>query len=65
MNEPQYQHLPIQPVDYITSNGLNFAEGNIIKYVSRHRTKGGKDDLMKAMDYLKVLIKSEYDTTTD
>lgn len=46
--------------DFITKRGLNFYEGNIIKYIDRHRRKNGKEDLLKARTYLDQLIK-EYD----
>lgn len=56
-----YKNLTIQPVEYIHANDLNFCEGSIIKYVSRHRRKNGKDDLLKARHFIDILIKLEYD----
>lgn len=53
---PQHYNKKIQPLDYIEANGLDFAEGNVIKYVSRYKEKGGLDDLLKAKDYLQTLI---------
>ena len=53
--------LPIQPIEYIHKNNLGFIEGNIIKYVSRHRAKNGKEDLLKAKHYIDLLIQLEYD----
>ena len=47
---------PIQPIDYILANNLNFCEGNVVKYVTRWRDKGGIEDLRKAIDYLNYLI---------
>jgi hypothetical protein len=35
-----YKDCKIQPVEYIYSNGLDFLEGNVVKYITRHRTKG-------------------------
>ncbi len=49
----------IQPWDYIAANKLDYFEGNIIKYVSRWRTKGGVEDLRKARHYLDKLIELE------
>ena len=43
--------------NFITQLDLNFFEGNIVKYVCRHRNKDGKKDLIKARDYLDQLIK--------
>ena len=53
---PQHYNKKIQPLDYIEANGLDFAEGNVIKYVTRYKEKGGLDDLLKAKDYLQTLI---------
>jgi hypothetical protein len=49
----------IQPWDYIAANGLDFFEGNIVKYVTRWRQKGGVEDLRKARHYLDKLIEME------
>ena len=51
-----YKNLPIQPIEYIFKNGLGFAEGNVVKYVTRYSQKGGVDDLKKARHYLDLLI---------
>lgn len=49
----------IQPWDYIAANKLDFFEGNIVKYVTRWRQKGGVEDLRKARHYLDKLIEME------
>jgi hypothetical protein len=49
----------MQPWDYIIANNLNYLEGNIVKYVSRWRQKGGVEDLRKAKHYLEKLIEVE------
>lgn len=46
----------ISPWDYIIANDLGFWEGNIVKYVTRWKTKGGVEDLKKAQHYLQKLI---------
>lgn len=51
-----YKGKSIQPWDYIASNGLGYFEGNVVKYVSRWRDKGGVADLEKARHYLDKLI---------
>lgn len=51
-----YSSLSIQPIDYIQANNLGFIEGNIIKYVTRYKSKGGLEDLYKAKSYLDRLI---------
>jgi hypothetical protein len=54
-----YADMEIQPIEFIMKNGLGFCEGNIVKYVSRWRGKGGIEDLRKARHYLDLLIESE------
>ena len=51
-----YATMAIQPIDYILQNSLGYCEGNVIKYVSRWREKGGVEDLRKAKHYLEMLI---------
>ena len=62
-NEPNmlkyYKEKVIQPWDYIAANALGYFEGNVIKYVSRWRDKGGVEDLRKARHYLDKLIELE------
>lgn len=55
-----YKKLSIQPAEYIISNGLGFPEGNVIKYVSRHYSKNGIEDLRKARHYLELLAELVY-----
>ena len=54
-----YQRQQIQCWDYIAANGIGYFEGNIIKYVSRWRHKGGVDDLRKAKHYIEKLIEDQ------
>jgi hypothetical protein len=54
-----YTDMPIQPIEYILANNIPFPEGNVIKYVSRWRAKGGVKDLEKAVHHLKLLIEHE------
>jgi hypothetical protein len=46
----------IQPWDYIISNGLDWCEGNIVKYVTRWKRKDKLKDLYKARQYMDKLI---------
>jgi hypothetical protein len=50
----------IQPIEYIRANKLNFEEGSVIKYITRHRKKNGKEDLIKAKHYIDYLLKYDY-----
>jgi hypothetical protein len=59
-----YKTKTIQPWDYIAANELGYFEGNVVKYVSRWRDKGGIDDLRKAQHYLEKLIELEEDEFT-
>lgn len=58
-----YKSMAIQPVEFITANGLGYCEGNVVKYVSRHASKNGKEDLLKARHYIDLLIQFKYDKT--
>ena len=40
-----YKDMKIQPVEFIHANRIGYFEGNVIKYVSRWRSKGGVADL--------------------
>tara|TARA_R110000744_G_scaffold55643_1_gene117532 strand:+ start:236 stop:436 length:201 start_codon:yes stop_codon:yes gene_type:complete len=53
-----YFDMKIEPLEYIDANVLGFAEGNIVKYVSRYKTKNGLEDLKKARFYINHLIKN-------
>jgi len=55
-----YKSLIIQPVDFCQRNELNYCESNVIKYVTRHRTKNGVEDLLKAKHYINLLLEIEY-----
>ena len=54
-----YKDKLVQPWDYIAANGLGYFEGNVVKYVSRWREKGGVEDLRKPRHYLDKLIELE------
>jgi hypothetical protein len=56
-----YKSKAIQPWDYIAGNNIGYLEGSIIKYISRHRDKGGLEDLQKAQHFLAKLIEIEAD----
>jgi len=50
-----YKNFPIQPVEFITKNGLGFLEGCIIKRLCRKKPK----DLQKSKHELDLLIEFE------
>ena len=43
-------------MEYIHANGLPFIEGCIIKYATRHKTKGGAEDIRKVIHFAKILL---------
>ena len=54
-----YKGYSIQPIEYIHANNIPFAEGSVIKYVTRWRDKNGVADLKKAIHFLELLIELE------
>ena len=55
-----YKSLAIQPVEYITKNSIPYLEGNVIKYVTRHQSKAGIEDIKKAIHYLQLIAELHY-----
>lgn len=55
-----YKDLAIQPAEYCQKNGLRYMESNAIKYITRHRSKNGKQDIEKAIHSLQLLLEIEY-----
>ena len=51
-----YQKHPIQPWEYAEINKLSFLEGNVVKYITRYKDKGGKEDLEKAKHCIDLLL---------
>jgi len=56
IDKPLHYNRGIQTTDYICSWGMDFCEGNIVKYVTRWKYKDGLDDLKKARWYVNKLI---------
>ena len=55
-----YKGLAIQPAEYCQRNRLPYCEANVVKYVTRHREKNGREDIEKAIHYLQLLLEIEY-----
>ena len=55
-----YKSMAIQPVEFITKNKIPYLEGNVIKYVSRHQSKNGIEDIKKAIHYLQLIAELQY-----
>mgnify|MGYP003313121246 FL=1 len=56
-----YKGMKIQPAHFINENHLEFAEGNAIKYICRHKSKGKSKDIEKAIHYLEMILERDYD----
>lgn len=56
IRHPKHYTQGIECWDYITSHKMGYLEGNIIKYITRYKDKGGAEDLLKARAYLDRLI---------
>ena len=55
-----YKKCGIEPVEYIHANGLDFNEGSIVKYITRHRRKNGAEDIRKIIDYCNIILELDY-----
>ncbi len=56
INPGYYIGTKIQVSDFIQEFKLDYFQGNIVKYVVRHKQKNGLEDLEKAKWYLERLI---------
>ena len=55
-----YQKFKIQPSKFVVENKLLFPEGCAIKYICRHPFKGKKEDLLKAIHFIEMIIERDY-----
>ena len=58
-----YRSLKIQPSKFVIENELLFPDGSVIKYICRHRFKNGKEDLLKAIHFIEMIIERDYSKT--
>ena len=58
-----YKTMKVQPVEFIYANSVPYMEGNIIKYISRHKSKNGAADVRKAIHYCQLILELEYGET--
>jgi len=56
-----YKEMAIDVIEFCRVNDIGFIEGKVIKYVCRHKRKGGMTDLLKAKHYLQILIDNDSD----
>ena len=57
-----YQKYKEQPSKFVVENKLLFPEASAIKYICRHSKKGGKEDLLKAIHFIEMIIERDYGT---
>ena len=57
---PSYYGTGLDVIDFCQKNNLDFMQGNVIKYVTRYKEKNGKEDLLKAKEYIDRIIKENY-----
>jgi len=55
-----YKDRGIQPLEYTMKNNLSFCEGNVVKYISRYKSKNGIEDLAKVIHYALLSAYEEY-----
>lgn len=55
-----YKSMKIQPAKFALENRLDYCQANAIKYICRHESKNGKQDLEKAKHYIDLLIEHYY-----
>ena len=60
-----YSKLEIEPIDYIEGNKLGYSEGNVVKYISRHKDKNGLEDIQKCVDYCCMIAEKQYGASLD
>ena len=39
---------------------MDYCEANVIKYISRHKSKNGKQDILKAIHYCEMILENDY-----
>lgn len=55
-----YRDMIITPREFGYANNLDFDQINVIKYICRHETKNGREDLQKAIHYIELMIERLY-----
>jgi hypothetical protein len=54
LQSEQFENFGMSP------DGVIFIDGNVIKYISRHRSKNGAADVRKAIHYCQMILQMEY-----
>lgn len=59
-----YKKYPLSPFEFAQVNGWDTGTSYILKHVTRHRDKAGREDLLKAIHYVELRqeVMSRYNT---
>jgi hypothetical protein len=55
-----HYNTPIQHWDFVVQNQIPYLEAVAIKYIFRHASKGGKEDLLKAKHFIDKILETFY-----
>lgn len=55
-----YKASGMQLSEFLERNKVGFLEGNAMKYVFRHDKKNKEEDLLKSVQYIKLILKYRY-----
>ena len=56
-----YKKFKIEPAHFISEIHLEWAEGEAIKYICRHKLKGKEQSIKKAIHCLEMILERDYD----
>lgn len=59
-----YKSFAIQPMEFVVRNNIPYREGCVIKYVTRHASKNGAEDIKKAIHILEMILE-DYATSEE
>jgi hypothetical protein len=59
-----YSKMAIQPIEFAMANKLDACQSLILKYICRHESTNGAQDLDKAIHCIKLLKELKYGETT-
>lgn len=54
VNGTHYLNMGMQPIQFAMANGWDAGAFSILKYVSRHRSKNGKQDVEKGLHFVEL-----------
>jgi len=60
-----YKGMVIQPAEFCQRNRLPYLESCVVRYISRHGQKNGRQDIEKAIHCLELLLAIEYPCRKD